>query len=156
MVRKKHKRYKSPLNKSVIFSTFLFSGLLCVVLTINSTIIFGRMLTSRYDTYIDDLLVYTASNIDVDDLAECIDTGARSEKYEQLQMLLDNIKKSYTIDYIYIVKPLSISGTNNVMDVITGILKMLRLNILRHSDKIIYIILEMQVNLVKNIQAHIR
>ncbi|MBP5278994.1 MAG: PP2C family protein-serine/threonine phosphatase, partial [Erysipelotrichaceae bacterium] len=75
----------------------------------------------KYQTYLNDLLNLTLTEIDADDLEKCIETKTKSEKYEESQDYLNRLKENYYIKYIYIVKPLNTNDNDNMMDVMAGI-----------------------------------
>jgi hypothetical protein len=79
------------------------------------------MLYQRYEFYISDMLDYVDSMIDKDDLSECMRTGVKSEKYNELQVFLDNFKDHHSVAYIYVIKPLNASDNDNIMNVIAAL-----------------------------------
>ena len=111
---------KKTLNRSILIGTTLFILLLCVVLSIVHYSSYKRMLYSRYESSIEELLRYIEAEIDVDDLAECIRTGKESEKYRALRKLLDQFKERLDIHYIYIIEPLNTDPADNIRNVIAG------------------------------------
>ena len=92
-------------------------GLLVGIKTYNR---FHAAVTERYEAYIADLLTFTADNINVDDLRNCLETGKESSDFVELQALLDQIKDTHKIDFIYIIIPLHSGAHDNVMNVIAG------------------------------------
>lgn len=82
---------------------------------------YATKVLDRYQVYLSDLLTYASSQIDADDLQACIDSGEKSDKFEQEQALLDAIKEHYRVDYIYIYKPLNTDDVGNMMNVMAGI-----------------------------------
>ena len=78
------------------------------------------MLYQRYEFYITDMLEYVSSMLDTDDLAECMQTGVKSEKFAEEQAFLDNFKDHHRIAYIYVIKPLNDSDNDNIMNVIAA------------------------------------
>ena len=111
---------RRPLRKSIMLRCVLFIAALCIVLSIVNAFGYGDALTRRYEAYITDILDYAASNIDVDDMKECLATGVKSEKYEETQALFDNIKDTCEIDYIYVIIPQNTEPLDNIMNVIAG------------------------------------
>ena len=81
---------------------------------------YKKILYSKYESRIEDILRYIEADIDADDLAECIRTGKESEKYESLQKILDQFKERLDIHYIYIIEPLNTETTDNIRNVIAG------------------------------------
>ncbi len=99
----------------------LFIGVLSILVGIKTYNRFRAGIIENHKAYITDLLNVTASNIDVEDLKECLASGVKSEKYEQLQNLLDNIKNTHNIFFIYVIIPLHAGEHDNVMNIIAGV-----------------------------------
>ena len=83
-------------------------------------ITYRNALYKRYEEYITDVLRYAASNIDVDDMKVCLSTLNKSEKFNKVQEIFDNIKDTHNIDFIYMIIPQNESGYDNIMNVIAG------------------------------------
>ncbi|WP_158589564.1 GGDEF domain-containing protein [Butyrivibrio sp. CB08] len=109
-----------PLRKSIVTGCVLMTVVLCLSLAIANYIGYRNTLYVRYEAYITDLLRFAADNIDVDDMEECLETGVKSEKFEETQALFDNIKDTHNIDFIYVIIPLNTKPTDNIMNVIAG------------------------------------
>ncbi len=105
---------------SIAVRCLLFIGALVVVLSIVNYFGYRNALYERYRGYITDLLVYTASNIDVDDLKSCLETNVKSEKFEETQAFFDNMKDTCNIEYLYVIIPQNTSDYDNIMNVIAG------------------------------------
>lgn len=114
---------KRPIKQMLIVGCVLFVLVLCLVLGSISYSGYRQILFDQCKDSTTDLLKYTASNIDNDDLKECIDTGVKSEKFNELQRFLDMMKESVRIDYIYIIVPLNDNETDNIQSVIAGFSK---------------------------------
>lgn len=84
---------------------------------------FRKTLYRQYRDYIRNVLTYTASGIDADDLAKCIRMGEESDKYRQLQSFLDQIKENSELHFLYIVIPLNTAERDNMRNVIAGATK---------------------------------
>ena len=67
------------------------------------------------------ILRYVEAEIDTDDLAECIRTGVESEKYHELQTVLDKMRARLDIHFIYVIIPLSTEPVDNIQNVIAGV-----------------------------------
>ena len=111
---------KKTLKGSIMVRCIMFIGILCVLLSVFNYIGYRSALYQRYEAYLTDLLLYTASNIDVEDMKECLKSGKKSEKYHQTQEFLDNIKDTYSIDYLYVIIPQNTEPVDNIMNVIAG------------------------------------
>lgn len=115
------RRFRRPLRRSLVISCLLFIGVLSVLVGIKSYNRLRHAVIERHTAYITDLLRFTAANIDVDDLENCLETGTESEKFRQLQLLLNRIKDTHGIDFIYVIIPLHSGAHDNVMNVIAGL-----------------------------------
>jgi len=98
-----HRNYKRPLGRSITIRCLTFVSLLCLVLSVVNYATYTRGLYERYSSHITDILNFTRSQIDVDDLAECVRTGTKSEKYYELQKFMDTFKDNADIHYLYII-----------------------------------------------------
>ena len=110
-----------PLRQSIILACIVFILLLGTVITAVNSIAFRKSLYERNLVYLTDLLRYIELTIDKDDLAECARTGKASETYDKLQTFLDAIVDTYSVDYVYVMKPLKIAPYDNVLCIINGI-----------------------------------
>jgi len=79
--------------------------------------IYRRDMINRYQNYAGDAINFLCRCIDVDDLEECMRTGVKSEKYEELQLLANNFKETHDLYFIYIIEPLKADPPDNMMDV---------------------------------------
>ncbi|MBQ9606632.1 MAG: hypothetical protein IJV16_05585, partial [Lachnospiraceae bacterium] len=50
----------------------------------------------------------------------CLATLNKSEKFNEVQEIFDNIKDTHNIDFIYVIIPQNESGYDNIMNVIAG------------------------------------
>lgn len=111
---------RRPLKYSIIVGCLLFILSLCLALNISVYMNQRNSLYERHQAYIRDLLHFVASNMDVDDLKKCVETGQKSEQFHKTQAFLDNIKDSYEIKYVYVIIPVNTSDRDNIMNVIAG------------------------------------
>ena len=111
---------RRPLKYSIILGCLLFILSLCLALNISVYMNQRNSLYERHQAYIRDLLHFVASNMDVDDLKKCVETGQKSEQFHKTQAFLDNIKDSYEISYVYVIIPMNTSDRDNIMNVIAG------------------------------------
>ena len=115
------RRYRRPLRRGLVIACLLFIGVLSVLVGIKSYNRLRLAVIDRHTAYIADLLRFTSVNIDVDDLKNCLETGEESVKFRQLQRLLNQIKDTHDIEYIYVIIPLHSGAHDNVMNVIAGL-----------------------------------
>ena len=117
------RKYKKPLSRSISIGCISLILSLCIGLSIVNCHTLYRALFERYNTYLTDILKYIDYKIDKDDLYECMLTNQKSEKYEELQELLNNILDTGGIHYLYIITPLEAEETHTCLTVMTGMTK---------------------------------
>ncbi len=111
---------RKPLRHIIFGGTLAFILLLSIILGCVQFSGYENVLYSHYEQYIGSILRYVSSEIDTDDLAQCIRSGEKSDRYHALQTLLDTIKEQTGIHFIYIVIPLNTETYDNVQNVIAG------------------------------------
>ena len=106
---------KSLIRISVIIVIFisLSVGSLCFD-------IYRRDMINRYQNYAGDAINFLSSCIDVDDLEQCMRTGVKSDKYNELQTLANDLKETHDLFFIYIIEPLRADPPDNMMDVLAA------------------------------------
>ena len=110
-----------PLKRSILIGCVLFVFVLCLTLGIVNYFSLKDTLYGAYEEYAEGILHHVSHHIDADDLEKCIETGQKSEKYDDLQELLDCYKDNVRLDYIYIVIPLSTEDGAELQKVINGV-----------------------------------
>lgn len=115
-----HQQSKKPLKRSILIGCVLFITILCLTLSLVSFAAYRNAMYARYEEYIRNILTYAASVIDTDDLAVCIRTGEKSEKYDALQDFLDRLRENIDVHFLYIVIPLNTNETDNLQNVIAA------------------------------------
>ena len=111
---------KTSLKSNIIVRCLVFIAILALTMSLINYFGYKRALYNRYQERITDILRFTAANIDVDDMQECLKAGIKSDKFNQTQVLLDTIKDTQKIDYIYVIIPLNTEPVDNIMNVIAG------------------------------------
>ncbi len=115
------KKHRKPLNRSITIGCILFIILLCILLSIANHFLFTNYVYDDYQDYIEDLLDLSLSQIDGDDLKECIETGEESETYKESLLYMDNLMDHIEdIHYLYAILPLNTEETGNVMSVFSA------------------------------------
>ena len=117
------KEYRNPLRRSIFWGCGAFISLLCLALGILGFLTYYRGMIDQYSTYIEDALNLTLTEIDVEDLKACIQSREKSEQFQKTQDFLNRVKENYDFAFIYIVKPLNLNETDNMMDIMAGITK---------------------------------
>ena len=113
-------KIRKPLKKSLLRRIALFMAVLCICLTGAQYFTIRRTLYRQYDRRITDILNYSMSIIDPDDLEECIRTGNESEQFRSTQENLDRIKEQTGVHYLYLIIPLNTDPTDNIRNVMAA------------------------------------
>ena len=95
--------YKRPIHKSLVLGSAVFIAFLCFILSIQAYLTYSKTLYKRYDDKLDDILKYITTQVDLDDLYECVITGQKSEKYNHMQSLLNGMVDEFELFYLYSV-----------------------------------------------------
>lgn len=111
---------KRPLGRSISIGCLAFVALLCLVLSVVNYSTYKASLYRRYQEHIRDILNFTRSQIDADDLAKCLKSKYKSPKYRELQKFMDTFKDNADIHYLYLIRPLHDGPVDNVMDIIAA------------------------------------
>lgn len=112
---------QKSIGKTLLIGVALFVLTTALILGTYGFWTYYNGMIGKYQTYLNDILKLTNTKIDIDDLQKCIETKTKSEAYEETQDFLNRIKENYSIEYIYIVKPLNTDPVDNMMDVMAGI-----------------------------------
>ena len=105
-----------PIQRSLIVGCVLFLLLLCILLTAQSYLQFSVALYGQSQQRLENVIEYVESQLDKDDLRVCINTRTTSEKYDQLQQLLNGMVDTFDLSYIYI----SIPSGNVMVNVVSS------------------------------------
>ena len=108
---------RNPLSRTMTFFCVQFAIVFAVCMGTMSFFVYEHDMLNRYHAYTRDLLNYVARSIDGDDLLECMITGVKSEKYNALQKLANDLKETHKLQFLYIIKPISENPPDNMMDV---------------------------------------
>ena len=115
MNKPEKKSVEKPLWLAITKGCVLFIVLLCLILGLTSWLNYRRSLYQRYEAYIADILKYVDRHIDDDDLAQCVQTLEKSEKFIELEKFMDGIKEDFDIHYLYILTPIHKNGSGKMM-----------------------------------------
>ncbi|MBR3570090.1 MAG: hypothetical protein IKN96_04720, partial [Oscillibacter sp.] len=99
------KKYRNPLRRSILLGCGAFVVLLCLTLAALGFVIYYQGMVEKYQTYIGDALRLTMTEIDGEDLKDCIESGEKSESFRQTQNFLDRMKENYDFAFVCIEKP---------------------------------------------------
>ena len=115
------KVYKNSLRNHVFWMCLFFTVLLCVIMGTITYFVFQRQMMKQYEMNLTDVVELTVSQIDVDDLSECIKTLERSEKFDELNKFMDDVREHYQLDHLVLSVPLCEGDTYDVMQVLSGL-----------------------------------
>lgn len=114
-------KHKRPLNRTIGIASIIFLIIICASLSITNIALHTSFVYTDYENYIKEILDYTKSHIDADDLKKCIDSKEESEKYKETLLFMDDIINHYNdIHYLYAILPLNTNETENVMSVFSA------------------------------------
>ena len=113
-------RRRNPLSRVMTIYCVLFATFFALSTGLVSSYLYEQDMMARYHAYTRDLLNYTAAAIDGDDLKRCMETGVKSEKYHRLQELTNALKETHDVEFLYIIKPISDTPPDNMMDVLAA------------------------------------
>ena len=123
------KEYRNPLRRSILFGCGAFVVLLCLTLAVLGFVIYYQGMVEKYQAYIGDALRLTMTEVDGEDLKACIESGEKSAAFQRTQDFLNRMKEHYDFAFVYIVKPLNLNETDNMMDVMAGVTEEERLEL---------------------------
>ena len=127
---------KHPLNRSIILAGAIFIVLLGIVISAATILVFRNSMYARYEKQMESILNYVEAHIDHDDMAECVRTFEKSEKYEEFQEFLDTFIDYYAdnafiadpekdlkykdVHYVYIMKVADVGDPYEIYEVVTA------------------------------------
>ena len=104
---------KKPIKRSIIIRLFLFFLFMSITVGYLTFRGYRDSTRSNYRTNLRGAIDYVISNMDADDLDNCIKTQTKSPKYEQLRLLLDKMVDTFDLQYVYIMVPLNTDGKDS-------------------------------------------
>ena len=114
---------RNPLMRTMLIFCVMFALIFSICVSLLNFFIYERDMLNRYHAYTADILNYVARVADGEDLAECMKTGKKSEKYEELQKLTNDLKETHKLEFLYIIRPISENPPDNMMDVLAAYTK---------------------------------
>ena len=113
---------KKSISRALLIGTTVLVLIICLVMGVFGFTAYVRTVLSKDKAYLRDILQLTERQIDGDDLQKCIETKQKSDKFEDVQKFIDQVKEHYDdVEYIYIIKPLNADEVDNIMNVMAGI-----------------------------------
>ena len=119
-MKKNDAKKQGSIGRSLLIGTIVSVLLICDIMGVHGFFTYRYKMMERYQSELENLLYYIAGEIDGDDLEKCIESGENSEKYDNLQKLINRVMDSFDIEYIYIIKPLNSDETENALSVMAG------------------------------------
>jgi diguanylate cyclase (GGDEF)-like protein len=89
----------------MIRGSILFAIILCGTLSIASYMLISRALYDRYNDSLANILTYINDEIDAEDMYKCFETKIRSEQYDRIQAMLNDMVDDFDLMYLYILQP---------------------------------------------------
>ena len=96
---------KKPINRTLIKGSILFVVLICIIMGIQSYLLFKNALFSEYEKNAKHVINYIENVADEDDLIGCIKSKKTSAKYDILQEELNAAVDDFHVANLYIVMP---------------------------------------------------
>ncbi len=103
---------RRPIERSIVLGGTLLVLVLVVILSVISCLVLSSAVYERYDVKLKNVITFVENNADADDLAHCVKTGTHSQKYDELQRLLNGVVDDFELEYLYIVIPSKDTMTN--------------------------------------------
>ena len=94
--------YKKKIQQTMIRGSILFAVILCVSLSMATYLMMSQALYDRYDASLANVLEYVNDEIDAEDMYKCFTTRTRSEKYDRIQAMLNDMVDDFDLMYLYI------------------------------------------------------
>ena len=111
---------KKSISTSLLRTCAVFAVLLAVAIGGVGFYTFYYNMGKQYERYITDILEYSRYSLDVDELGEDIKNEVWTPMLEREKQLLDDMKVTHNIEFIYIVRPLNNNETDNMQNIIVG------------------------------------
>ncbi len=96
---------KRPIQRSIITGCAVFIVILCLLLSAQSYLQFSNALYRQCQLRLSEVIQYVEEHIDKEDLNNCILRRQTSEKYDELQILLNGMVDTFDLSYLYICFP---------------------------------------------------
>ena len=93
--------HKKTIHRSLILGSAVFIAFMCFLLSIQAYLTYSQSLYKRYDDKLSNILNYATNRIDLDDLYQNTITGQKTEKYNDVQQLLNGMVDDFELFYLY-------------------------------------------------------
>lgn len=119
---------RQKLSTRVVVYCTALAFALCLILGAVGYYIYYIKTMESYEMYVDSILNIVNSMVDPEDMENCIRTLETSEKYEQTQKLMNDIKTNTVVQFIYIIAPMDKQNIHNVVYVCNAFTEEERIN----------------------------
>ena len=93
--------HKKTIHRSLILGSAVFIAFMCFLLSIQAYLTYSQSLYKRYDDKLSNILNYATNSIDLDDLEQSTLTGQKTEKFDNVQQLLNSLVDDFELFYLY-------------------------------------------------------
>lgn len=93
--------HQRTIHRSLILGCAAFIAFMCFLLSIQAYLTYSQSLYKRYDDKLTNILNYATNRIDLDDLYQNTITGQKTEKYNNVQQLLNGMVDDFELFYLY-------------------------------------------------------
>ena len=94
---------RKKLSTKIIVCCVVFTTVLSIVIGWLGYKTYSDSLLDRYKVYVDSVIKIAASNIDGNDMRNCIETLQKSEGFERTLLALNTVKEKSEMEYVYMV-----------------------------------------------------
>ena len=113
-------RVKQPIRRRVTFGLFFLILTLCLTIGVLTYLGHYQAVQDEYKKDLSETIHFIQGKIDVDDLERCVQTGEMSDKYHELQDLMDSVVDTMGILYVYVFIPLNETGVDSAQSIIAS------------------------------------
>ena len=93
--------HQRTIHRSLILGSAVFIAFMCFLLSIQAYLTYSQSLYKRYDDKLINILNYATNRMDLDDLYQNTITGQKTEKYNNVQQLLNYMVDDFELFYLY-------------------------------------------------------
>lgn len=99
------KQKRKPIQRSLVLGSAVFISFMSFILSLQSYFSFSKSLYERYNERLSTIINFLESQIDKDDLLNCVRSKEPSEKFNRLQQLENSMVDEFELFYLYIAYP---------------------------------------------------
>lgn len=106
---------KKKLSRKMTAICGVFVLALSLSLGLLGIYMYDENIGEQYEKYAETVIRIAGSYIDIEDMAQCIESGVRTEDYERTQLHLNRIKSCSDVEFLYVIRPLNRLEIDNAM-----------------------------------------